>query len=329
MRLMYRAKLWLSIAGLVTLAGIVCFAVFGLKPGIDFTGGSLLEIKYNEAGRPAAAEIRQLAESTGIGSVSVQLVDEAGAQLRFKEASEEQHQALLQALNSSAAGEGGSNSNASGVKVETEGGGDIGLVEVGTAADENIEELRFETIGPSIGQELKTKAVYAIIVCLIVIIAYITWSFRHVSKPVASWKYGVASIIALFHDIMVVVGVFAILGHYWGIEIDSSFIAALLTVLGYSINDTIVVLDRVRENLPRSNEDFEGTVNTSINQTLARSVNTTLTTVLALIALLLFGGDTVRYFMLALTIGIASGAYSSIFIAAPILVIWEKWQRRN
>jgi len=119
------------------------------------------------------------------------------------------------------------------------------------------------------------------------------------------------------------------LGKYWGIEIDSSFIAALLTVLGYSINDTIVVLDRVRENLPRSSEDFLGTVNTSINQTLARSVNTTLTTVLALLALLFFGGETVRYFILALTIGIASGAYSSIFIAAPILVIWEKWQRRS
>jgi len=192
-----------------------------------------------------------------------------------------------------------------------------------------VEELHFETIGPSIGQELKRKAAYAIVICLIVIISYIAWSFRRVSKPVASWKYGVASVIALFHDIILVVGVFAVLGKYWGIEIDSSFIAALLTVLGYSINDTIVVLDRVRENLPRSSEDFLGTVNTSINQTLARSVNTTLTTVLALLALLFFGGETVRYFILALTIGIASGAYSSIFIAAPILVIWEKWQRRS
>ena len=192
-----------------------------------------------------------------------------------------------------------------------------------------VEELHFETIGPSIGKELKRRATYAIVIALLVIIAYIAWSFRRVSKPVASWKYGVAAIVALFHDVILVVGVFALLGRYAGIEIDTAFIAALLTVLGYSVNDTIVVLDRVRENLPRSNEDFLGTVNASINQTLARSINTTLTTVLALIALLLFGGETIRYFILALTIGIASGAYSSIFIAAPILVIWEKWQRRS
>jgi preprotein translocase subunit SecF len=164
---------------------------------------------------------------------------------------------------------------------------------------------------------------------LLVIVGYVAWAFRKVSRPIASWKYGAVSIVALFHDIMIVVGVFALLGRYAGVEIDSAFIAALLTVLGYSVNDTIVVLDRVRENLPRSNEDFLGTVDTSISQTVARSINTTLTTVLALLALLFFGGETIHYFILALTIGITSGAYSSIFIAAPLLILWEKWGRRS
>ncbi|MEK7067608.1 MAG: protein translocase subunit SecF [Patescibacteria group bacterium] len=301
---MSKSKLWLSIAGLVTLAGIIIFAVFGLKPGIDFTGGSLMEITYAPGERPSVPEIKQAVEAAKIvGTVNVQLVDERGAQLRFKEVTEEGHQTILQVLS-----QGGTATT--------------------SAALKQVEELHFETIGPSIGKELKRRATYAIVIAIIVIIAYIAWSFRRVSKPVASWKYGVAAIVALFHDVILVVGVFALLGRYAGIEIDTAFIAALLTVLGYSVNDTIVVLDRVRENLPRSNEDFLGTVNTSINQTLARSVNTTLTTVLALLALLFFGGETIHYFILALTIGIASGAYSSIFIAAPILVLWEKWQRK-
>ncbi|PIR92597.1 protein translocase subunit SecF [Candidatus Falkowbacteria bacterium CG10_big_fil_rev_8_21_14_0_10_44_15] len=304
MRLIYRAKLWLSIAGAVTLVSAVFWLAFGLKPGIDFTGGSLMEVAYAPSERPSAPEIKSAVESANIvGTLNVQLVDDRGAQLRFKEVTEEEHQAILQVLS-----QGGTATTSATLK--------------------QVEELHFETIGPSIGKELKRRATYAIVIALLVIIAYIAWSFRRVSKPVASWKYGVSAIVALFHDVILVVGVFALLGRYAGIEIDTAFIAALLTVLGYSVNDTIVVLDRVRENLPRSNEDFLGTVNASINQTLARSISTTLTTVLALIALLLFGGETIRYFILALTIGIASGAYSSIFIAAPILVIWEKWQRK-
>ena len=295
---MRKVNLWLSIASIVTLAGFVFFFMFGLKPGIDFTGGSLLEIAYGDGGRPAAQEIQHTVEALSIGSVNIQLVEPQGAQLRFKEVSEEQHQEILNALSSS------------------------------TSAV-RVDELRFDTIGPSIGRELKERAIYAVMISLLVIVGYVAWAFRKVSKPVASWKYGVVSIVALLHDIMVVVGVFALLGYYVGVEIDSTFIAALLTVLGYSVNDTIVVLDRVRENLPRSNEDFLGTVDTSISQTIARSINTTLTTVLALLALLFFGGETIHYFILALTIGIASGAYSSIFIAAPLLILWERWGRRR
>jgi preprotein translocase subunit SecF len=322
MHLMRRANLWLSIAAIVTLAGVIFFFAFGLKSGIDFTGGSLLEVAYSDGNRPSAQDIRRAVEALNIGSINVQLVDPQGAQLRFKEVSEEQHQQILQTLQ-------GINENTAAGDVNT--GEDVPASDAAASstAAVRVDELRFDTIGPSIGQELKARAIYAVMISLLVIVGYVAWAFRKVSRPIASWKYGAVSIVALFHDIMIVVGVFALLGRYAGVEIDSAFIAALLTVLGYSVNDTIVVLDRVRENLPRSNEDFLGTVDTSISQTVARSINTTLTTVLALLALLFFGGETIHYFILALTIGIASGAYSSIFIAAPLLIVWEKWGRRR
>ena len=188
----------------------------------------------------------------------------------------------------------------------------------------NIEELRFDSVGPSIGQELKRKSLYAIITVLIAIVLYIAWAFRKVSKPVASWKYGMTAIIALFHDVMIVLGVFAVLGRFLDMEINTAFVAAILTVLGYSVNDTIVVFDRIRENLPRSDEDFESTVNISVNQTLRRSINTSLTTLLVLLSIFFFGGTTIRDFVLALSIGVFIGTYSSIFLASPVLVVWEK-----
>jgi preprotein translocase subunit SecF len=218
--------------------------------------------------------------------------------LRFQENSEEKHQAILSELN----------------KIAEEGAG-------------TAEELRFDSIGPSIGKELKSKSFNAIIIVLIIIIAYIAFAFRKISRPVASWKYGMAAIVALAHDILITLGVFAVLGEYWGVEINTPFVAALLTILGYSINDTIVVFDRIRENLPRSEEDFEGTVNISVNQTLARSVNTSLTVLFVLFAILFWGGSTIRDFVLALTIGVFVGTYSSIFVASPVLVVWEKMKK--
>jgi preprotein translocase subunit SecF len=161
------------------------------------------------------------------------------------------------------------------------------------------------------------------------IIAYVAYAFRKVSRPVASWKYGLLAIIALIHDLLLVMGVFAVLGHYFGTEVDTAFVVALLTVLGYSVNDTIVVFDRVRENLLRHREeDFGTTVNAGLNQTLMRSINTTLTTLFPLFTLYFLGGQTIHSFVLALLIGIASGAYSSIFIASPLLAMVEKWQKR-
>ena len=159
---------------------------------------------------------------------------------------------------------------------------------------------------------------------LIAIIIYIAWAFRKVSKPVASWKYGITAIIALFHDTLILLGVFAILGAFWGVEINTTFIAALLTVLGYSVNDSIVVFDRIRENLPYSEQDFESTVDTSVKQTVTRSLNTSLTTVLVMTSILVFGGVTITGFVAALLVGIIIGTYSSIFLASPLLMVWKR-----
>jgi len=216
--------------------------------------------------------------------------------LRFQETSEDTHQAVLAKLNQ-LAGSGG------------------------------LEELRFDSVGPSIGAELKRKAIYAIFFVLIAILFYITYAFRKVSKPIASWKYGSAAIIAMFHDAIITMGVFAVLGKFYGVEINTPFVAAILTVIGYSVHDTIVVFDRIRENLPRSDEDFEGTVNLSLNQTMVRSINTSLTVIFVLLAIIIFGGSSIRTFALALTVGIFIGTYSSIFVASPLLVIWEKFRK--
>lgn len=183
-----------------------------------------------------------------------------------------------------------------------------------------FEELKFESVGPIIGNELKQKSIFAVVIVLLAIIAYIAYAFRQVSYPVASWKYGLCAIIALTHNLLIIVGLFSVLGHFWGIQIDAYFITAILTLLGFSIHDTIVTFDRTRENLRRrQDQTFPNLVNISINETLVRSINTSLT-LFVLLAILLFGGDSVRYFVLALFIGIIVGTYSSIFIASPLLV---------
>jgi preprotein translocase subunit SecF len=189
-------------------------------------------------------------------------------------------------------------------------------------------EKRFETVGPVVGKELTQKAFMAMAVASLMIIAYIAWSFRHVPKPYSSWKFGVSAVIALLHDALVVVGIFSIFGALWHVEIDSLFVTAVLTVIGFSVHDTIVVFDRVRENLPKMPKNtFEEVVDFSLSETLVRSLNTSLTAILTLVALLLFGGESIRWFVAALLVGIISGTYSSIFNAAPILAIWESRPR--
>ena len=188
-------------------------------------------------------------------------------------------------------------------------------------------EKRFNSIGPVIGQELKQKTIYAIFIALIVIVSFIAWAFRKVSKPIASWKYGIIAIVALFHDILIVVGVFVFLGRFLNVELNAPFVAALLTILGYSVNDTIVIFDRIRENLKHYTPDFAETVNKSVNQNLVRSIYTSITTLFVLLTLFFFGGESIKDFVLALIIGIISGTYSSIFLASPMLVTLERFKK--
>jgi preprotein translocase subunit SecF len=193
-----------------------------------------------------------------------------------------------------------------------------------------VTEQQFTSIGPVIGKELRSQAFVQLILVSLGIILYIAYAFRKVSKPVSSWRFGIAAIIALLHDLFIVLGAFSILGHFRGIEVDSLFVTAMLTVLGFSVHDTIVVFDRIRENLRiRAGQSLSEIINNSINQTLVRSINTSLTVVFVLLSLFLFGGETIHYFVLALLIGIVAGTYSSIFIASPILLVWHNWDLRR
>lgn len=271
------------------------FFVFGLKQGIDFTGGSLLSVRY-ESQRPAVMEAEQTLASLELGGMIVQPVGETDMNFRMRTLQESEHQQIL-ALLSEAYGE--------------------------------INELRFDSIGPVIGQELRSKSMTALVIVFFAILLFIGWTFRKVSIPVASWKYGIVTVLAAFHDVMIPVGVFVFLGKYYGVEVGTPFIAAILTIMGYSINDTIVVFDRVRENLQKTSGTFVEIVNNSLNQAIVRSINTTFTTILALVAVFLFGGGSIRDFALVLIIGIATGAYSSIFIASPLLVTFYKSQQKR
>jgi preprotein translocase subunit SecF len=275
-------------------ASIVALVVFGLKPGIDFTGGSILEIQY-KTDRPSNQDIVKSLEGIDLGQVSVQPTGDKGVILRMKDIPDSTHNEILAKL--------GKNEN-------------------------KIEEVRFETIGPTIGKELKSKAKIVVVVALLSMFVYIALAFRRIQRPLRSWQYGVSTIITLFHDIIIPLGVFAVLGKYYGVEISIPIIAALLTVLGYSINNTIVVFDRMRENLFKGGESFEEIADRSLNQTLVRQVNTSLTILLTLFALYFFGGETLKSFILALILGTIAGAYSSFFISAPLLVSWYRLKNR-
>lgn len=288
--------IWYSFSAVLILGSLFGLIVFGLRQGIEFTGGSLMAVRF-EGNRPSPEELSRLVaqDLSDIGGVIVQPVGDSDAQLRLKPITEEQHQALLSSIQNT----------------------------YGTTT-----ELRFDAIGPVVGEELRTKSIRGLIIVLLAILAYVAYTFRKVSAPVQSWKYGLVTIFAAFHDIIVPVGVFAFLGHFYGVEIGTSFIAAILTILGYSITDTIVVMDRIRENLQRSGGTFEEIVAKSVRQTFLRSFNTSVTTLLTLTAVYLFGGESLRHFTLALIIGIAVGTYSSIFVASPLLVTWEKFRRK-
>lgn len=263
-----------------------------------------MEVKYENVTAPTQEAIISKLSDLDI-SLSVAMTDGNGAILRFKHVPDATHQTIITRLQEQ-------------VK-DTDPSAELG------AGGANVNELRYESIGPSIGQELKKKSIWATILVMLAIMLFVAYAFRKVSYPVSSWKYGIAILISLVHDVVIIVGLFILLGYFFGIEINTPFIAALLTVLGYSVNDSIVVLDRVRENLHREEGSFEDVVEKSVEQTYARSISTSVTTLLALSAVLVFGGTTIRDFVLALIFGIMIGTYSSIFLAAPALVTWQKW----
>lgn len=295
MRPVYKIMFFVS-TGLTILA-IVLVAVFGLRFGVDFKGGSLLDVTFEKA-RPAIADLTQdLNSIPDIKNVEASPVGDRGALLRLNSISEQTHQQILKSLSDKFG---------------------------------KITENRFDSIGPTIGKELKRKSIVSIIILLLAVMIYIAIVFRKLARVLSPWAVGFAAVAALVHDVIIPTGVFAFLGHYLGIEITAVFVAAALTILGYSIADSVVVFDRVRENVLRfgGREDFGSVVHKSVLQTLVRSINTTLATLLALVAIYLFGGQSIKYFALALIIGIFSGAYSSIFVASPILV-WLSGRKRG
>src|SRR3989339_300482 len=233
-----RRKITYFISGSLVGLSVVGLLLWGLNLGIDFTGGSLLEIGYSE-NPPSIQEIKDVLGKYNLGELKIQPAGDSGFILRFKNIDEKTHQEILAGL---------------------------------TAEKNSLIEKRFVSIGPVIGQELKQKSLLALILVGLMIVAYIAFAFRKVSKPVSSWKYGVAAVLALAHDVLIPTGVFSFLGHFYGLEIDILFVTALLTILGFSVHDTIVVFDRIRENLKKRKEDsFEKAVNVSINETMARS----------------------------------------------------------
>ncbi len=300
--------IYLTISGLLVLGSTAAFLLFGLKEGVDFTGGSLLEVEFRwDIGAPYIPEpdtIQRALDGLGLGTVIVQPAGTptsvgGGMLLRFKTVDENTHQEILRRLKTTMPDRG------------------------------QVLEKRFDAIGPTIGAELRRRSMLAIALAIVTIVLYITWAFRHVSAPLPSWKYGVVAIATLVHDVAIPTGLFAVLGYFKGIEVDPLFITALLTIMGFSVHDTIVVFDRTRENLAKTKgaESYASIVNRSVNETLARSINTTLTVLLVLGAIFFFGGATVHYFSLALAVGVAFGTYSSIFVASPLLVIWNDLSR--
>ena len=280
-----------TLAGLLVLASLVAVFHWGLRPGVDFTGGTILEVRY-EGARPEPAELEALLTSNGF-EVSNVRTGENGLIVRMATLKEGGRDALVAAFAKD------------------------------TTYTESIERL--SSVGPSVGEELRRKTVIAIGLVILMIILYIAFTFRKVSRPVSSWTYGLVAIITLVHDVIVPTGVFAVLGHFQGLEADTLFVVALLTILGLSVNDTIVVFDRIRENLrvnheKHTQEDFGVTVGKSLQQTYVRSFNTSFTVILVLLVLFFLGGSTIHSFMLTLLVGQIAGTYSSIFIASPLLV---------
>lgn len=296
-QIIQKRKYFYWFSGILTAASVVLIVLWGFKLGIDFKGGTLLEARFAVDPAPPVSAIEEKLSSLNLKSLTVQPSDNRGVLLRYLASDEAANEQVLSALRS---------------------------------LDPDVAQLRTDFIGASVSNQIKKQAFSGTALAIIGIALYIAWAFRRVSGIVTSWEYGAGAVIALAHDILIVTGLFVILGRYYGVEIGVPFIAALLTILGYSVNDTIVVYDRVRENLMRSHkkENFEDIVNRSINETLVRSINTSLTVFITLLAIVIFGGESIRYFGVALLAGVVFGTYSSIYIASALLVTRYKMKTR-
>ncbi len=285
-------KIFYTISTLLIIGSFIAMAIWGLNPGIDFKGGSIIEIEYSES-RPVQADLTSSLLPLALRE-SVRPTGDTGYIIRMRNINQDEKIQLNSILSS-----------------------------FGTST-----EKRFDSIGPVLGSEALRKSIVSIILVILAIVLFIAFAFRHVSEPVKSWKYGLIAIVALMHDVLIPTGVFAVLGHFKGYEIDTLFVTALLVVLGFSVHDTIVVFDRVRENLKNAEgrKPFDLIVGESISQTFIRSINTSLTTLFALLVLYFIGGESTQHFSLVLIIGIIAGTYSSIFLGSPLLITVWKWQ---
>lgn len=284
-------KWWFFILStIIILPGVVSLSLYGLNLGIDFKGGTLLEYKFSQLVDKDALWEELTGKQLEAGSVVASGPDTYI--IKFKPLSEEQVGRVKSVL------------------VERYG---------------QVEDVRLESVGPVIGGETTRNAFIALVLASLMIVLYLALAFRKVPKPASPWRFGITAVAALLHDVLVVVGLFSILGRFWGVEVDTLFVTALLTVIGFSVHDTIVVFDRIRENLPKHlSKSFAEVTNISLTQTLGRSLNTSLTTIFVLLAILLFGGESIRWFVVALLVGIISGTYSSIFNATALLALWEE-----
>ena len=293
-------KIFIGISIVLVVLSFASFFVFGFKVGIDFKGGALTEVVYKES-RPTQTNINTAFETLNLGSVLLQPTGELGYIVKSRDLNDVEHANILKTLSQD---------------------GKYALTEV-----------NFNSIGPSVGVELTKKAIVAVILISLAIICFIAFAFRKVSRPVSSWKYGLIAIITLLHDVAIPVGLFVMLSHYYGVELDTLFVVAVLTILGLSVSDTIVIFDRIRENLRNqtnaSKVNFSEIVGKSLEQSFVRSICTSMTVILVLLALFFFGPVTTKYFALMLTAGMFFGTYSSIFLASPLLVLVADWQKKK
>jgi len=291
------SRLWFLLSGSLFVLGVVFIIYPGLKLGLDFTGGTLLEMKFDGAVEEANlhdtfAAFGQEA-NVDLGQLSVLRTTGGSFIIRSKVMTNEQHVALQEYLK----------------------------MQLGS-----FTEKRFTTIGPTVGHTLKVRSLWALFIASLLMVLFITFAFRNIPRKLSPWKFGIIAVVALLHDITITVGVFAFLGAFTTFEVSTLFITALLVVLGYSVHDTIVIFDRVRENVHerQRNEPFPVTAERSLQETIVRSFNTSFATLLPLFALFFFGGESIKWFVLALIVGIILGTYSSIFLATPLLVVWKK-----